>query len=123
MVTAVDLTSRWIGFPQNHEEIILKMEPKFHWLVAGTVTAVNRTGKTNVRSLNVMLTTHNPEISRIDLAKAQEGMCRRFVSETEQIPGFKIADAFILSISALGFMTEQQFNAGFENKPIDQVVS
>ena len=93
------------------------MTTKSHWLVAGQVITANRTGTEHTKKLNVLLTTQELEITRIDLAKAQEGLQHRFVSECPQIPGFKINDVYIEGIVLLGTMTPEQFNEGY-NKEI-----
>lgn len=90
------------------------MDAKNYWLVAGKIVVRNAAGVTHSHDLNVLLVTTHPAILRMDLAKAQEGMQRRFVTEFEQRKGFKIVDAFIMGISPLGRMTEEEFSTGFE---------
>lgn len=87
---------------------------KFYWLISGQVVTVNtRRGIENTKNLNVVTITEDVRFTRADIAKSQDAMMRRFVSECVQIPGFKITDAFIHGFGLLGHMTHEEFNAGF----------
>lgn len=92
------------------------MTSKIYWLVAGQVVTANKQGIEHLKGLNVIVITDGPMFTRMDLAKSQEGMQRRFVTECPQIQGFKIKDIFIQNIMPLGQMTVEEFNAGFEQE-------
>lgn len=94
-------------------------EPKHRWLVAGNVITASPKGA-HQRALNVMVNTVGPAFSRNDLATAQDGLMRRFTTETEQQKGAKIVDVFILSVSHLGLQTQEEFDGSFAaSKPAD----
>lgn len=92
------------------------MTLKTYWLFSGHVVTTHRNGTEHVKRLNVMLLTDDVQITRMDLAKAQEGMQQRFVNECQQIPGFRISDVYIESFGLLGQMTTEAFNAGFDKE-------
>lgn len=87
--------------------------PQFHWLIAGQVVTSDRKDVETRTSINALLTTNGFGVTRKDLAKAQEALQRRFVTEFEQVPGRKIIDVFLVSVSNLGAMSKEEFHAGF----------
>lgn len=88
-------------------------ELKYHWLIAGNVIAAGPKGQVAQRGLNTMVRTTDPVFTRGDLATAQDGLMRRFLNETDQAKAGKIVDVFVLSVSALGQMTTEQFEGSF----------
>jgi hypothetical protein len=89
------------------------MSAKHYWLVAGNVLAAGPKGQIGQKGLNTLVRTTQPFFAREDMAAAQDGLMRRFVSETPQEKGGKIVDVFLLSVSHLGEMTEEQFEGSF----------
>lgn len=86
--------------------------PKHHWLVSGNVIVTSKSG-TRQRGLNTLIMTDKPVFTRVDIARAQEGLMRRIVSETAMTKHDKISDVFVIAVSNLGLMTEEEFEAGF----------
>jgi hypothetical protein len=92
------------------------MTSKSHfWLVSAQVVTANKTGKENRNSMNALLNTENGVITRNDLAKAQRAVLGRFTTSCPQIPGHEITDVFMMSISHLGLMSQEEFHAGFND--------
>jgi hypothetical protein len=89
------------------------MSAKHYWLVAGNVVATGPKGQVGQKGLNTLITTTNGFFTREDLARAQDGLMQRFVAETKQEKGGKIVDVFILSVSRLGLMTQEEFEGSF----------
>jgi len=90
--------------------------PLFHWLLAGQVVTKDQHGKERQKGFNTLTVTEKSFLGRIDLAKAQDAMMRRSVTETVQVKGTKIVDVFIQSVSLLGHVTRAEFNEGFEEE-------
>lgn len=93
--------------------------PKHYWLVAGRVVTADSSGKEYEKGLNTLLATDHC-ITRMDLAKAQQGLQLRFVKEAKQVPGRKIVDVYIQAVSFLGLMTEEIFHAGFSAENVEK---
>jgi hypothetical protein len=100
-------------YVENHTEIISLSDPQHYWIAAAQVVVANAEGVERQKGYNALFTTKAKRITRKNLAKAQELVMQRFVAEAEQVPGWKIIDVYIQSISSLGLMTEAQFHVGF----------
>jgi hypothetical protein len=89
-----------------------------YWLIAGQVLFTIGENTLN-RSLNTLVTTKNPFLTRSDMGKAQQAIQVRLMRETfpeNEIPAdLKIHDVFIASASSLGAMTPEEFNAGYDD--------
>ena len=90
-----------------------------HWLVAGNVHYTQPANADQTHrsiSFNTLLITKQQHINRHDLARAQQAMMQRFVTETEDGKTGQIVDVFIIAINHLGVMSEQEFHKGFHEK-------
>lgn len=90
--------------------------PRYHWLVAGNVISASKNGQARQRGLNVLIKTDEPHFTRENLAQAQQGLMRRFLTEGPQEKGAEIVDVFTLSVSSLGLQTEEQFEGRFNKE-------
>ena len=97
--------------------------PHHYWLVAGLVIATDKKGIRTKVGFNTLLTTAEGHVTRKDLAKAQETLSYRFLTETEQVKGREITDVYIQGISFLGLMTQEQFHAGFSEGNTEKTTS
>jgi len=88
-------------------------EAKHHWLVAGQIITANPKGIGHTRILNSLVLADEQCLTKLDIARTQDGLMRRFVTETEQEKGFQIVDVVILSINYLGLMTQEGFEGAF----------
>lgn len=95
---------------------------KYHWLVAGNVVA-GANGKVGQRGLNTIVVTNTIIFTRADIATAQEGLMRRFLTETENAQDTKISDVFIISVSHLGFMSQEEFDGPFAKGTNEQATA
>lgn len=86
---------------------------KHHWLIAGNVVAVAGKGQVGQKGLNTMVRTSTRHFTRADIAKGQEALMQRFLEETPKEQAGKIVDVFIISISHLGLMTQEEFDGPF----------
>jgi hypothetical protein len=70
------------------------------------------------RNLNTLVQTKEPYFSRAELGKAQQILQVRLMRETfpeNAIPAdVKVTDVFILSVSALGLMSDEEFQKGYD---------
>jgi hypothetical protein len=94
---------------------------KHYWLVAGNVIANNPQGQVGQKGLNTLVRTDKPFFTRRDLATAHDGLMQRFIKETPQEKGSKIVDVFVLSVSNLGVMPEEEFEREFSDVSPDPV--
>ncbi|ESX17862.1 hypothetical protein X766_15765 [Mesorhizobium sp. LSJC255A00] len=92
------------------------MTSKSHfWLVSAQVVTGNKKGHENRNSMNALLNTEKGVVTRNDLARAQRAVLGRFTTSCPQIPGHEITDVFMMGISHLGEMTQEEFHAGFND--------
>ena len=90
------------------------MSLKSHfWLVAAQIATVDDKDQQHNFNMNVLLNTKSAFVARKDMAKAQEAALQRFAPTFEQLKGHTLKDVFLLSISALGLMSQMQFHEGF----------
>lgn len=88
------------------------MFTKTYWLVAGQVVTGNDKGQRIGHNINAMLQTDEPFVNALGLDRAQKLLMNNFLQRGPQNKGFKITDVFILGMSNLGTMSDDQYAAG-----------
>lgn len=94
-----------------------------YWLIAGQVHFSTGDGTDFHRNLNCIIKTERQAFTHANMAKSQQLLQMRLVSETypEAPPaGFKITDVFLMGVSHLGYMTQTQFAEGFSDLVAEQ---
>ncbi len=93
--------------------------PAFHyWLIAGQVHFEFGDSIAHYRNLNCIIKTDRQVFGHVNLAKAQQLLQMRLMSENfkEGPPeGFRITDVFTMAISQLGLMTDDEFARGYDD--------
>ena len=98
-------------------------EGKYHHLIAGqvmiTVSQGDEVGM-NAAFLNGVITTKEPVIGAHDLGRAQQTLQMLFMQKipADQHKDLKIIDVVIMSISPMGYMTDERFHKKPDNVEI-----
>lgn len=104
------------------------MDKRHYYLVAGEVVFINPDETLGTLRLNTVTRTKKQLFTAQNLGESQQALQMQFHRncETRGVPLLNIFDVFIMSVSYLGHMTEEEFNkapAGTEKVAVVQTTS
>lgn len=99
------------------------MKPRHYWLIAGQVHYTAGEAPYQ-RNINTVLATKERHFARADIGKAQQMLQLSLMrSFKDQLPAdIQITDVFMISVNWLGFMTDEQFQKGYDELVQEQSV-
>lgn len=87
------------------------------YMFAGNITFMDSEGNAAISNASVVVPTTDQRVTAHDMARASQGLQMNLFQRINQ--QVKVIDLNIMSVSYLGHMTEDEFNAGVDVPSVD----